>query len=146
MTGLAVQVMDVHGARRHQAADCCAGPGAGQKGLCHDPGGRHRDARHRGSRLHRLDLLPRSERLRDRADGEAAEPRSRDGSGHERRALEDQIADSVSTLQACWDGPAPEVAVLLEDESGFSCEKCRLLYPIVDEIPNFLVEEAKPLG
>ena len=28
---------------------------------------------------------------------------------------------------------------------GLVCEKCRLLYPIVDEIPNFLVEEAKPI-
>jgi hypothetical protein len=28
---------------------------------------------------------------------------------------------------------------------GLVCGKCRLLYPIVDEIPNFLVEEAKPI-
>ena len=37
----------------------------------------HRRARHRRSRHDRLDLLPRSERLRDRADREAARPRRR---------------------------------------------------------------------
>lgn len=35
---------------------------------------------------------------------------------------------------------------LLGDESGFACEACRLLYPIEDGIPNFLVEEARPLS
>ena len=34
---------------------------------------------------------------------------------------------------------------LASDESGFVCSACQLLYPIVDGIPNFLVEEAKPL-
>ncbi|HZS41632.1 MAG TPA: Trm112 family protein [Polyangia bacterium] len=28
---------------------------------------------------------------------------------------------------------------------GLACEACRLLYPIVDEIPRFLAEEATPL-
>ena len=28
---------------------------------------------------------------------------------------------------------------------GLVCESCRLVYPIVDDIPNFLIEEAKPL-
>jgi uncharacterized protein len=28
---------------------------------------------------------------------------------------------------------------------GLACQACRLLYPIVDDIPNFLVEEARPL-
>jgi uncharacterized protein YbaR (Trm112 family) len=32
-----------------------------------------------------------------------------------------------------------------ERQSGLACEKCRLLFPIVDEIPNFLLEEALPL-
>jgi uncharacterized protein len=32
-----------------------------------------------------------------------------------------------------------------ERGSGLACEKCRLLFPIVDEIPNFLLEEALPL-
>jgi uncharacterized protein YbaR (Trm112 family) len=35
---------------------------------------------------------------------------------------------------------------LRPDESGFTCAACKLLYPIVDEIPNFLVEDAKPLA
>jgi uncharacterized protein YbaR (Trm112 family) len=34
---------------------------------------------------------------------------------------------------------------LRDDESGFVCDRCKLLYAIVDGIPNFLVEEAKPL-
>jgi len=28
---------------------------------------------------------------------------------------------------------------------GLACEACRVVYPIVDEIPRFLVEEAVPL-
>lgn len=28
---------------------------------------------------------------------------------------------------------------------GLACQACRLLYPIVDDIPNFLIEEARPL-
>jgi uncharacterized protein YbaR (Trm112 family) len=35
---------------------------------------------------------------------------------------------------------------LLEDESGFACGACRLLFTIDDGIPNFLIEEAKPLA
>lgn len=34
---------------------------------------------------------------------------------------------------------------LKEDESGFVCLRCKLLYPIVDEIPNFLIEDARPI-
>lgn len=34
---------------------------------------------------------------------------------------------------------------LRPDESGFECGSCRLLYPVVDDIPNFIVEEALPL-
>ena len=29
---------------------------------------------------------------------------------------------------------------------GLACEACRLLYPVEDDIPNFLIEEARPLG
>src|SRR4051812_6406350 len=32
-----------------------------------------------------------------------------------------------------------------ESGEGLACGKCKLLYPIVDDIPNFLVEEAQPL-
>ena len=31
-------------------------------------------------------------------------------------------------------------------EAGLACEVCRLLYPIVDDVPNFLVEDARALG
>jgi uncharacterized protein YbaR (Trm112 family) len=34
---------------------------------------------------------------------------------------------------------------LTDDESGFACQSCRLLFVIDDGIPNFLIEEAKPL-
>jgi len=30
--------------------------------------------------------------------------------------------------------------------TGLICEACRLLYPIRDDIPVMLIEEAKPLG
>lgn len=28
---------------------------------------------------------------------------------------------------------------------GFACARCRLFYPVVDDIPNFIIEEALPL-
>jgi uncharacterized protein YbaR (Trm112 family) len=28
---------------------------------------------------------------------------------------------------------------------GFACRACKLLYPIVDDIPQLLVDEARPL-
>jgi uncharacterized protein len=34
---------------------------------------------------------------------------------------------------------------LRPDESAFLCRPCKLCYPVVDEIPNFIVEEALPL-
>lgn len=34
---------------------------------------------------------------------------------------------------------------LMNDDAGFVCDSCRLVYAIEDGIPNFLVEEAKPL-
>jgi len=34
---------------------------------------------------------------------------------------------------------------VVESDKGLCCDKCRLVYPVVDEIPNFLVEEALPL-
>jgi len=30
-------------------------------------------------------------------------------------------------------------------KNGFICEPCRLLYEIRDDIPNMLIDEAKPL-
>ena len=32
-----------------------------------------------------------------------------------------------------------------EEETGFVCSACRLLYPIIDGIPNFLISEAERL-
>lgn len=29
--------------------------------------------------------------------------------------------------------------------AAFVCNTCRLVYPVVDEIPNFIIEEAQPL-
>jgi uncharacterized protein len=34
---------------------------------------------------------------------------------------------------------------LRPDESAFECPTCRLVYAVVDDIPNFIVEEATPL-
>ena len=35
---------------------------------------------------------------------------------------------------------------LLADQSAFVCDACRLSYAVVDDIPNFIIEEAKPLS
>lgn len=32
-----------------------------------------------------------------------------------------------------------------DNPCGLVCEACRLVYPVIDEIPNFLIEEARPL-
>jgi uncharacterized protein YbaR (Trm112 family) len=32
------------------------------------------------------------------------------------------------------------------DESAFDCKTCKLAYAVVDDIPNFIIEEAQPLG
>jgi uncharacterized protein YbaR (Trm112 family) len=34
---------------------------------------------------------------------------------------------------------------LRTDESAFECGVCRLVYAVVDGIPNFLIDEAQPL-
>jgi uncharacterized protein YbaR (Trm112 family) len=34
---------------------------------------------------------------------------------------------------------------LREDQSAFECAHCKLAYLVVDEIPNFIIEEAQPL-
>jgi len=34
---------------------------------------------------------------------------------------------------------------LRPDQSAFECDRCKLAYPVVDDIPNFIVEEAQPL-
>jgi uncharacterized protein YbaR (Trm112 family) len=32
------------------------------------------------------------------------------------------------------------------DGSAFECRACKLAFAVEDDIPNFLIEEAKPLG
>ncbi len=34
---------------------------------------------------------------------------------------------------------------LRADESAFVCARCKLAYAVVDEIPNFIIEEARPV-
>ncbi len=34
---------------------------------------------------------------------------------------------------------------LRPDESAFVCPACKLVYAVVDDIPNFIVEEAQPV-
>ena len=36
--------------------------------------------------------------------------------------------------------------ILLEDNSGLVCPNCRLKYPIADDIPVMLIDEAEVLG
>ena len=33
-----------------------------------------------------------------------------------------------------------------EDPAGLACAACALLYPVQDDIPNLLIEDALPLG
>ena len=34
----------------------------------------------------------------------------------------------------------------IEKAGGLACETCKLLYPVENEIPNFMPEEARPLS
>jgi uncharacterized protein YbaR (Trm112 family) len=34
---------------------------------------------------------------------------------------------------------------LRTDEAAFECGRCQLAYAVVDDIPNFIIEEAQPL-
>ena len=34
---------------------------------------------------------------------------------------------------------------LHDDQSAFECPNCKLAYLVVDDIPNFIIEEAQPL-
>lgn len=34
---------------------------------------------------------------------------------------------------------------LRDDQSAFECGSCKLAYVVVDDIPNFIIEEAQPL-
>ncbi|MBW1636288.1 MAG: Trm112 family protein [Deltaproteobacteria bacterium] len=41
--------------------------------------------------------------------------------------------------------PKCKGAVKLREGQGIICEKCRLVYEIIDEIPIMLIDQAKPL-
>jgi len=49
----------------------------------------------------------------------------------------------LAALLACPKCKGP--LELRADESAFACKACRLVYQVEDGIPNFLIEEAKPL-
>ena len=34
---------------------------------------------------------------------------------------------------------------LRDDQSAFECHNCKLVYAVLDDIPNFIIEEAQPL-
>ena len=52
----------------------------------------------------------------------------------------------VLACPKCKTPMAPDGRLRLdEDKGGFVCDACRLLYPIQDDIPNFLIDEAQPL-
>ncbi len=36
--------------------------------------------------------------------------------------------------------------ILLDDETGFVCDSCRLVYPVRDGIPVMLADEAEIIG
>ena len=36
--------------------------------------------------------------------------------------------------------------ILKDDQSGLACEACKLMYPIEDDIPVMLIDEAKDIG
>ena len=53
------------------------------------------------------------------------------------------ISPKLLEVVAC---PKCKGKVTLEDdESGFVCDPCNLMYAIVGGLPNFLIEEAKPI-
>ncbi|NPA58100.1 MAG: Trm112 family protein [Aquificae bacterium] len=52
------------------------------------------------------------------------------------------IYEEILKILACPECKG-ELAYL---EERFICERCRLSYPVVDGIPDFLVEDAKPLS
>jgi len=52
------------------------------------------------------------------------------------------INKELLEILAC---PKCKGAVKLQEGQGIVCEKCRLIYEIIDEIPVMLIDQAKPL-
>lgn len=60
-------------------------------------------------------------------------------------AIQKDLLD-ILACPKCKTPMAPDgKLVLRDDESGFECRGCRLLYKIEDDIPNFLIDEATPI-
>jgi uncharacterized protein YbaR (Trm112 family) len=53
------------------------------------------------------------------------------------------ISPELIEIVACPKCKGP--VKLKDDESGFICAACRLVYTVIDGIPNFLVDEAVSL-
>lgn len=53
------------------------------------------------------------------------------------------LAPDLVALLACPKCKGP--LALRADESAFDCRTCKLSYAVVDQIPNFIIEEARPL-
>ncbi len=52
------------------------------------------------------------------------------------------IEKALLDLLAC---PACKTPLLQPDEDGLLCDRCRLRFPIREEIPVLLIEESTPL-
>ena len=55
-------------------------------------------------------------------------------------ALSQELIDTVKCPKCTGDLELPA------DQSAFLCRPCGLSYEVIDDIPNFLVEDAKPLS
>ena len=54
------------------------------------------------------------------------------------------VPDELIEILAC---PKCHGALRVEEaDSGFACDVCGLLYRVEEGIPNFLIDEARPLG
>ena len=54
-------------------------------------------------------------------------------------ALSQELIDTVKCPKCRGD------LDLAADQTAFLCQACGLRYEVVDDIPNFLIEDAKPL-
>lgn len=54
------------------------------------------------------------------------------------------VARELMEILACPQCKGP--VTLREDESGIVCAGCRLVYPVRDDIPVMLIDEAGPLA
>ena len=57
--------------------------------------------------------------------------------------MSERPATDLDSILAC---PKCHGPVLREGDVRYVCERCRLAFPIRDGIPDFLLEDAQPLG